>query len=173
MHHEAHPEAGFSLTELLVVIGLVLVVVVAALNVLDSGMRAERGQRARADTLEDTRTGMNRLTKELRQALSVSTTSTRSRIEMQTLVSGVEHTVVYDVADGKLRRALDGGTASPLVAGVVSTSIFCYDPPICAATGPDTAAPSLVRVSIVAQPPVSNARVIELSNDVNLRNTGA
>lgn len=173
MHQEAHPEAGFSLTELLVVIGLILIVVISALNVLDSGMRAERGQRARADTLEDTRTAMNRLTKELRQALSVSLTSTRSRLEMQTLISGTEHTVVYDVVGGKLRRTLDGGTPNPLATGVSVIEIFCYDPPTCTATGPDTSAPSLIRVSVVVQPPVATAKAIELSNDVNLRNTGA
>lgn len=163
-------EGGFSLIELTIAAALLVLIVAASLTVLESGAQTERGQRVRAETLEDQRIGMERMTKEIRQALSIETASTRSALHMETLVGGVEHDVTYEVTGGVLRRTLDGGTAVPLVSGVVSDEVFCYDPPDCLLSSPDSSSPKLIEVALEVEPDSSGAPSVLLKTDVHLRN---
>lgn len=163
-------EGGFSLVELVVAGALLLLIGAATLTVLESGVRTHRGQRVRATTLEDQRTAMERMTKEIRQALSVEAASTRSELRMRTLVDGAEHDVTYDVVSGVLRRAQDGGTPVPLVSGVASAEIFCFDPPECLLSSPASSTPNLVRISLSVRPDTQGAPAVPLETDVHLRN---
>lgn len=170
MRRLVRDERGFSLVEITIAAALLALIGAASLTVLESGASTERGQRARAESIEDQRIGVERMTKEIRQALSVDTGSTRSTLHMETLVGGVEHDVTYDVVDGALHRTLDGGAAVPLVSGVVSDEVFCYDPPDCLLSSPDSTSPQLVQVSLEVQPDTQGAPAIVLETDVHLRN---
>lgn len=163
-------DRGFSLTELTIAGALIILVSASALTVLESGARTERGQRARAEAVEDQRIAFERLTKELRQAISVDTASTRSTLIMTTLIEGVEHDVTYDVVDGTLRRSVDGGTAVPVLSGLTSSEVFCYDPSDCLLSSPDTSTPALVRVSLDVRPDTQGAPAVPLEADIHLRN---
>lgn len=170
MRRRLADESGFSLVELAIVGGLLLLIGTAALTVLESGVRTHRGQQVRAETLEDQRTAMERMTKEIRQAVEVDTTSTRSSLGMETLIGGVEHDVVYDVVDGTLRRTQDAGSAVPLVRGVASVEVFCYDPPDCLLSAPASTTPPLVQVTLSVEPDTRGAPAVLLQTDVHLRN---
>lgn len=163
-------ESGFSLVELAIVAGLLLLIAASTLAVLESGVATHRGQRVRAETLEDQRTAMERVTKEIRQALAIDLTSTRTSLTMETLVGGVERDIVYDVVDGTLRRTQDGGSAVPLVRGLSSAEVFCYDPPDCLLSTPATATPELIQVRLSATPDTRGAPAVPLQSDVHLRN---
>lgn len=161
-------EEGASLVEVVVALAVFLVLLVAVLQVLDSGTRAERGQQARHDSLLELRGAMGRISKDLRQATAISSSSTTGRIEMQTLIAGVAHQVVFDVVVGEVRRTIDGGSPVPMADGVTTPTPFCFDPPDCVATAP--AAPTIVRVTMEAEPEVFSSGPITLATDVKLRN---
>jgi hypothetical protein len=158
--------------ELVVVTAISLVVLGAVLSMLDSGTKTERATEARHSALLALRAGLVHIDKDLRQAISIASTSTTSTLDMQTYVSGVQHHVVYDVSSGALRRTLDGGTPVTLVAHVTTATPFCYDPPGCVATAP-LSAPSpttLIRVTVAATPEVFSGGPITIATDIQLRN---
>lgn len=165
-------ERGFTVIEVVIAMVILLVVMGAALSVMDTGARTERAQFARRVALEDLRTAMGRMTKEIRQALIVSTASTRSRLEMTTLFNGAERSVVYEVVGDELRRTVDADVSERLTDGLTSGEIFCYDPPLCGLTSPATANPEIVRISMTAEPAqFANDATITLATDVQLRNS--
>lgn len=164
-------ERGQSLIEILVVLGLLLLVAASALVILENVFQTERGQGARREVIEDQRFAMDRMTKDIRQALSVDTTSTTSRLEIRTLVQGAETDVVFDVVSGELRRAEGTGNPVPLISGLTSSDVFCYDPPDCVLANPDTASPALIRVSLEVKPDTRGAQTVAVATDVHLRNT--
>lgn len=162
-------EDGSSLIELVAAFGIFLLLLLAVMQLFDAAARSERSGQARHESLLEVREAMTRISKDLRQATSISATSTNDRIEMETLIAGESHQVVFDVVDGEVRRTIDGGQPVPLVDGVSTAEPFCFDPPDCLATSPS--APTMVRVSIDAEPEVFSGGPITLSSDVKLRNS--
>lgn len=162
-------EDGSSLIEVVAALAIFLVLLLAVLQVFDSATRAERTEQARHDALLEVRGAMGRITKDLRQATSISTSSTNDRIEMQTLIAGEPHQVVFDVVDGEVRRTIDDGGPVPMADGVVTDAPFCFDPPDCLTTAP--VSPSIVRVTMEAEPEVFSRTPITLTTDVKLRNS--
>jgi type II secretory pathway component PulJ len=163
---------GMTVTELLVGTSIFVIIVFAVFSVLDSGTTAERGQQARHDTLLETRAAMTRMSKDIRQAVSLSPTSTRSRLQVQTYISGTALDVIYELnANDQITRKIGTtGPATPIIERVTTDTPFCYDPDsACTATTPSTAL-SKVRINLSVQPDVSNARAITLATDIELRN---
>lgn len=162
-------EDGVGVIELLVATVIFIILLLPVLSLLDSGTKTERANQARHDALVDLREAMTRITKDVRQALSIDPASDRTKLDMETIVAGVEHRVVYQLTGGTVTRAVDGGGAAPLAEKVTSTQIFCYDPPDCLLTAPPEA-PSAIRVDIALEPEVFSGGPINLATDVELRN---
>lgn len=64
-------ERGFALTELLVVAALLGIVLVAVLSLLDATIRVEARDQERAHVIREAQVGLDRMTRELRQAYRV------------------------------------------------------------------------------------------------------
>lgn len=161
-------ETGTSLIEVVIALGIFLVLLFAVLLVLDSATRAERGGEARHVALLEVRSAMHRISKDLRQATSIAPSSTTDRIEIDTLIAGEPHGIVFEVAGGEIRRIIDGGNPVPLADDVTTATPFCFDPPDCVATSPGS--PSMVRVTLDVEPEVFASGPLTLVTDIKLRN---
>jgi Tfp pilus assembly protein PilE len=166
---------GLTLVELIVASFLAMVLLLAALAVLDSGTKSERISHARQDALVDLRAAMTRMTKEVRQADSVASTSTATLLDFKATIGGVQRHLVYDVIgtppSAVLRRSEDGGTPLVLSDRVLAPQAFCYeyDQPNCVATTP-TVNLSAIRISLKLSPIVFGSGSVTLATDVELRN---
>ena len=88
-------ESGFTLVELLVAAGLMLVVVGAVLALLDSSSEVAARDQERTHAIREAQVGVHDMTKELRQAFSIVSSSPYS-IEVHVLRGGVDRDVTYD-----------------------------------------------------------------------------
>src|SRR3954454_889102 len=88
-------EGGFTLVELLVAAGLMLVVVGAALALLDSSNTIAARDQERTHAIREAQVGVHDMTKELRQAFSIVSSSPYS-IEVHVLRGGSDRDVTYD-----------------------------------------------------------------------------
>ena len=117
--------AGIALVELIIFTALVMIVIVAALTSLESVTNAQAFQMNRSESLASMRTALNRMTKELRQASAVDTsTSNASVMSFTTYVGAVPRTVLYRASGTTLTRSLDGATALPILTNLASTNVF-------------------------------------------------
>ncbi|MEX0873746.1 MAG: prepilin-type N-terminal cleavage/methylation domain-containing protein [Actinomycetota bacterium] len=162
-------EEGVTVIELMVATAIFMILLLPVLSLLDSGTRTERANQVRHDALVDLRGAMTRITKDVRQALSIDPASSKTKLDMTTIVGGVDRRVIYQLSGGTLTRSIDGGTPGPLAERVTSTEVFCYDPPDCTLTAPP-ADPSSVRVAIALEPVVFSGGPLTLATDVELRN---
>src|SRR3954469_1769991 len=88
-------ESGFTLVELLVAAGLMLCVVGAVLALLDSSSSIAARDQERTHAIGETQAGVHEMTKELRQAFSI-VSSTPYAIEAHVWKNGADHDVTYD-----------------------------------------------------------------------------
>jgi type II secretory pathway pseudopilin PulG len=161
--------------ELVVVIGIVLVILGGVLSMLVVAFRTQSGQSARTDALDEMRGATARMTKEIRQALSIATCSSTQVLDMQTLINGTQARVIYDVSGTNLRRTRDPSPATApcvpasnaitMTAGLNSTAVFAYSPTTW------TSAPAVVTITVIVQPRQSGATPVTLRTDIQLRNS--
>lgn len=122
---ERDAESGVALLELLIYTALVLVVIGATLTSLESATNAQAFQTDRSTSLASMRITLNRMTKELRQASAIDTSaSSASAMTFSTYLESVQHTLTYSASGTQLTRAIDGGTAVPVLQHLSSTQIF-------------------------------------------------
>jgi prepilin-type N-terminal cleavage/methylation domain-containing protein len=88
-------EAGFTLVELLVASGLLLVVLAAVLALLESSNGIAARDQERTHAIRDAQVGVYAMTKELRQAFSI-VSSSPYLIEVHVWKDGADHDVTYD-----------------------------------------------------------------------------
>lgn len=162
-------DRGATLVELVVVMGLLLVVMGSILSAYMTGVRTEKAAEVRDVALEELRYSMARLTKDVRQAVSIEASSSTSRLAIQTLINGVQHRVVFEVVGTELRRTVGTGSPVPIARRVVRSDVFCYDAPTCAAASPIEGI-ELVRLSLEVKPSQATAPPMVLATDVQLRN---
>ncbi len=112
---------------------------------------------------------MARLTKELRQVVSIDPSSTRNRLDVQTRIGGVERHALYELSNGEFSRTLDDGVAVAIAERVKTTHPFCYDPPDCTLDSPPLYLTS-VRISIGVEPAADSSEPVSLATEVELRN---
>jgi Tfp pilus assembly protein PilE len=172
-------ERGVTLIELMIASGLFMLLTGAVLAALDSGVRTERISQARQEALADMRNAMTRMTKELRQAVSVNPASTATALDMQTLIGGDQHRVIYEVAGASphavLQRSVDSAAPIVLATRIVAPTAFCYQyddtaTPPCLRSTPDPATLSSVRISLTLDPVIFSAGSVTLATDIELRN---
>ena len=165
---ERGSESGVALLELLIYTALVLVVIGATLTSLQTVTNAQALQTDRSTALASMRATLNRMTKELRQASSVDTsTSSASVMAFTTYLESVQHTITYRASGTQLTRAIDGGTAVPVLKNLSSTQIFST---ITGGTAQDIQWIG-IQLRVLASKGVDS--VLALDTEVNLRNRTA
>lgn len=93
--HGRSGEAGYALTELLMVISLLAVVLGAVLTLGDTAQQVAPKETERAQVIQEAQGGLHRMTKELRQTYA-NPTVTASTIEADVLTAGTTRTVSYE-----------------------------------------------------------------------------
>jgi prepilin-type N-terminal cleavage/methylation domain-containing protein len=156
-------ERGFSLIELVIVMGLLSLVLVATLGTLTSIQRSETYTRGRTAAMDNMRTSLNRISRDLRQATAVNGTPTASRIDVDTYVNGTPRQVVYDVTGGTITREVDGGGPVVMHQELTEDTIFSYTPP-------DAEQPDTVKIELKVKPSNLPDTTLTLNSEVELRN---
>lgn len=158
------PEAGFSLVELITATAVMGLVVASMLSLFAGVQRTAARETSRSQTTDQVRVALDRIAKDVRQALSIDPSSTGSLLEMQTLIDGVEHTVAYDGTGANLLTRSVDGTEVTLLERMTITTVFTYSP--------DVLDPSVVTIHVTARPEKfsQDAAEISLSSEVKLRN---
>jgi Tfp pilus assembly protein PilW len=129
----AAEESGVSLTELLVSISVGVLVVFGAFQFNDTAGRSQAATSARAEALQQAQTGLERMTRDLRQAATV-TVPTSESIEMSTYVKSPTaaaslQTVRYVCASGTCTRLAGAATTGPaVVTSVRNADVFDPEP---------------------------------------------
>jgi type II secretory pathway component PulJ len=143
--------------------GLLLLVLVAVFDSLDTVSSSQAFQADRSNSLTDMRNALNRMTKDLRQATAVDeTASTASTITFTTYLDGTSTQVVYDASGTTLTRKVGTGTAFPVLKHLASTNVFTYT----SASG----GVQWVSIDLKVTPQRSPDTTLELDSQVNLRN---
>lgn len=153
---------GFTAVELVTATALLLLIVAATLSVFLGVQRSENFVSDRAKALDDLRLTMGRISKDVRQAESVAATSTASRLDVVTFVSGNRSTVVYEASGTELTKTVDGGAPVVILENLASTSLFLYTPSV------DDA--KVVTVTLQVEPPARPETIVQLSSEIRLRN---
>jgi prepilin-type N-terminal cleavage/methylation domain-containing protein len=158
----AEDESGFTLVELIIVMVLLALVLAVVANTLWTVQRSEAYTRGRTVALDDMRSALNRMTKDLRQTADINGTPTASHLDIDTYIDGVETHVVYDVTDGVLTRSVGNGTAQLVQDELTNDEIFTYTP--------DATAPNMVAVVFVVKPSNLPDTTLTLNAEIELRN---
>jgi prepilin-type N-terminal cleavage/methylation domain-containing protein len=171
---------GFTLPELLIATVIGLIVIGAAVTAMTVGVHSQPRLNSQAASVQQARTTMERITRELRQGSSVPT-ATASQLSIVTYVksatcggtpanSAIACRVTYTCATGACSRTeakADGtapGPAEQVLSGLSSTNVFSYTPPT-------STAPASVGVTISFAAQGAN-QGITLSDAAALRNPG-
>lgn len=168
---------------MLITSALLMVVVLAAFNSFDTVSRSQAYQADRTQNLDDMRGALNRITRELRQATSVTqpASTPSSTLTYVTYVNGVSTTIVYTatgtydatthlctvVASCNLTRKVGAGNAFTVLKRLTNDQIFT---PVSAT---DVTGIQWVEIAISVSPVKSPDTVLTLESKVNLRNRTA
>jgi prepilin-type N-terminal cleavage/methylation domain-containing protein len=174
-------EQGFTLPELLVATVLGLLVIGAAVTAFTGAIQSQPRVNSQAGAIQQARTTMERITRELRQGSSVPS-ATASQLSIITYVdsatcggaastTAISCRVTYSCSSGTCTRTEakpDGtlpGPAVRVVSGLSSDNVFSY-------TAPSSTAPAYVGVTL-ALPATGGTDAITLSDGAALRNPAA
>ena len=171
-------ERGFTLIELLIATSLGLVVIGGALTMFVGAIRSQPRDTSKIAAMQQARTTVDRITRELRQGLEVVTTPspTTSRLEIVTYVkaatcggaaasTSIPCRVTYACSGTTCTRVVaqpNGsapGPAATVASGLASTNVFSYSP--------STADPGYVGVSFAV---TGSGQPFTLRDGVTLRN---
>jgi type II secretory pathway pseudopilin PulG len=170
-------EHGYTLIELLVAALLGLAIVGAAVPLFISGIRSEPRVSSRAADVQQARTTMERITREVRQGWSLPT-ATASELSILTYVkatscggesgsTAIACRVTYSCSAGTCTRMVrnpDGSgsaPATPVVTGLADMPVFTY--------APDATTPTYVGITL-GFPAGDDEDSITLEDGVTLRN---
>ena len=171
-------EAGFSMIEVLVVLLIGLMVVAMATQVFTAAVRSQPGQTKKGVAIQQARTIMERIVRELRQGSSVYT-ATSQQLSFVTYVhtstcsgtgsssTAIACRVTYTCTAGSCTRAQanpDGtgsGSATTMVTGLSSSNVFNYSP--------SSTAPSYIGATLTF-PGSMGDDAITLTDGATLRN---
>lgn len=164
-------DAGITLIEVMITIGLFTVVLGSLYSVFDSVQQSEAIVQDRVQVYDDMRVVFSRMSKEIRQASSLSSSSTDTLLTVDTYFDGVPRVVTYSTSGGLLTRQAEGSSVE-ILANLHNDSIFSYDPepsavaPIVLVEDADT-----VLVTLQVRPPRRPDTIVELQAEVKMRNT--
>jgi len=158
-------EAGFGLLELVITVALLGVVLGALLTVFESVQRSAAFVQNRSEALDSMRVVVDEMTKEIRQATSVSPSSTASMIDMNTYVLGISKHIVYQASGSTLTRSVQGGAAVAVQTRLTSTDLFTYTDSVSNV--------ELVALTLSVNPLNRPDTTLVLTSEVRLRNRGS
>jgi type II secretory pathway component PulJ len=153
---------GFTVIELTVTMGILLIVMGSLLTVFESAQRTQSFATNRSETLDEMRLAMEQMSKDIRQATVIDASSSTSRIEMDTYVLGVTEHVIYEATGDVLTRSVGASSGAPLQRRLVETSLFTYSPTITGA--------QIVTMTLRVAPKNAPDTVLELTSEIRLRN---
>lgn len=172
IRRRASRDDGLTVVEMSIALAMTMLIVFSVLSALDFGTRSERGQQARSEALTGLRTAMQRMTKDVRQAVSISPASTRDRLVLRTIIAGTETDMTYEVnGENELLRIVEGiPPGIPLATNVAPTGLFCFDAPSCSLNSPEMSTLTRIRITLINSPSVGDGPPVTLATDVELRN---
>ena len=160
-----------------------MVVLLAAFGSFDTVSKSQAFQSDRSVMINDMRNALNKVTKELRQATSVTqpASTPSSTLTYVTYVNGVSTTIVYTatgtydatthlctaISSCSLTRKVGAGTAFPVLKRLTNDQIFT------ATSATDVTGIQWVEIDISVSPVKSPDTVLTLQSKVNLRNRTA
>ncbi len=172
-------EEGFTLVELLVALTLGLAVVGVAVTVFTAAVQSQPGQTNRGAVIQQGRTTMERLVRELRQGSTVYT-ATAQQLSFITFVdvatcgssasgsTAIPCRVTYSCASGSCTRVVaqpdgtDPSSPYTIVSGLSDSNVFTYSP--------SATAPSYIGATLIF-PASTGDDAITLSDGATLRNS--
>lgn len=104
-------EAGFSLIEIVIALGLLSLISLAGVGLVSSILQVRDRTEGRLEELGDLQRGLFIITSDLQQANGASITLTSSGVSADRMARGGMATVAYAMADGKVLRVLSSGAA--------------------------------------------------------------
>lgn len=169
----ADEEAGMTLIELLVAIIMGVIVVGGATTMLISAVRAQPKQQEQAQSINTARYQLERMTREIRNGVSVTTVSSSGvsfvaqvrrkecggEVSTSATTPSIQCQVVYSCTTSSCTRTerkvgeTTGGTPTTIVTGIDSSEVFCFvpsantDPTECAAAKAGTS-PTYIGVTL-------------------------
>ena len=143
---------------------LLTIVLVSLLTIFTSVQRSTAFVQNRSEALDEMRLVIDQMTKEIRQATSVSVGSTSSRIDMQSYVLGVSKHIVYQASATGLTRSVNGGSAQILAKDLASFDVFTYTDSVTSV--------QLVGMTLQVHPKFRPLTVLVLTSEARLRNGG-
>jgi type II secretory pathway pseudopilin PulG len=177
-------EAGMTLIELLVAMIMGIIVVGGATAMLISAVRAHPKQQQQAESVDTARFELERMTRELRNGVSITSTSPSSvsfvarvrrtacggAVPTSTATPAIQCQIVYTCTTTSCSRverevgATTGGTPTTIVTGIDTSEVFCFvpsantDPTECGAAKSGTA-PTYVGVTLEVPNPSGSGRL--------------
>jgi type II secretory pathway pseudopilin PulG len=188
-------EAGMTLIELLVAMIMGIIVVGGATEMLTSALRDQPKQQKQAESVDTARYELERMTRELRDGVSVDAASASSSsvsfvaslrrtsscdgtIPTSPSAPAVQCQIVYSCTTSSCTRTerkvgvTTGGVTSTIVTGISSAEVFCFLPSSTGGTkcGPAKAGTSPDYVGItLAVPNPSGSGSLKISDGAGLR----
>jgi type II secretory pathway pseudopilin PulG len=131
-----HREAGFTVLEMVVAIGLMTVLGAITGPVLVSAMNGASRVQAESDSVDQLRLALVGIGRELRSAecidqpaLNGATSASGPTLDFTTDANGANYEVAYIFTGGTLTRQVAGATAHVLASGIVSGSFVHWSTP--------------------------------------------
>jgi type II secretory pathway pseudopilin PulG len=163
-------QSGFTLVELLVAMPIALLVISMAMLAVATAVRGEQSAREHSEALRTQQVGLERMTRELREATSFNfLTSQQVEFTAWLRSAGGLRRIGYDCTSGTSCARSEGPVSGAFTS--TRTIIEGLQNPDVFAPQPDFVNPRYV--AIVAQVRIAaNRRVITLRDGVELRNLG-
>ncbi len=171
-------ESGFTLIELLVATTVGLLVAGAALALVDSVARIAPRDQERAHAIREAQVGLDRMTRELRQAQSVNG-ATSTLMDIDVTIGAVTLRVIYDCSRARcVRRQGMPGAEPPsggevvidrILNGAAPDPVFVYSP---AGSLPPDHVEVSIAVPAAGDRKDGHAHSVVLDDGLALRNVG-
>lgn len=157
-----------TIVEVAITSALLMIILLAIFNTLDSVSSSQAFQADRTKNLDDMRTILNKMTKELRQASTVSeSTSTASSITFTTSINDVATQITYNASGTTLTKKTGSAAAFPVLTNLASTSLFNY------VTADSITGVQWVEINLQVTPARRPTTTLVLDSEINLRNRTA
>ncbi len=115
-------EHGFTLLELILYIGILVIVMVVIINIFLALSKGSGNVEARTDVDSNLRYALEKIDQDVRAASSVTTPASAGGTSATLVMTVGGSTITYDVSGGQLRRKVDAGTAVPVTAATVTVA---------------------------------------------------
>ena len=146
-----------------------MIVLLATFNSFDTVSSSQAFQADRSQNLDEMRGVLNRMTRELRQASSVTqpASTPSSTLTYVTYINDVSTTVTYAVSGTNLTRKVGGAAPYTVLARLASSDIFTPT------SATDVTGIQWVEIDLAVTPARAPDTTLSLQSKVNLRNRTA